>query len=81
MYWSAARELARPIRSIAGHAVLIAGVLGLVPTRPRWRCCFTAEPDWGYAYLVRMDERSCAGWLAPGSVLLVRQRGARTRSG
>jgi hypothetical protein len=68
LYWSAARELARPIRPIAGHAVLIAGVLGVLAYGPAVALILTTEPDWAYAYLIAAQR--LPGWLTPCLVLL-----------
>jgi hypothetical protein len=68
LYWSAARQLARPIRPVAGHAVLIAGVLGVFAYAPAVAFILTAEPDWAYAYLIAAQR--LPGWLTPCLVLL-----------
>lgn len=52
LFWSVASELARPIRPVAGHAVLIAGGLGLFAYAPAVALLLGAEPDWAYAYLL-----------------------------
>lgn len=68
LYWSAAGQLARPIRPIAGHAVLIAGALGLLAYAPAVALILTAEPDWAYAYLIAAQR--LPAWLTPCLVLL-----------
>lgn len=67
LFWSVARQLARPIRPIAGQAVLIAGVLGLFAYAPAAALLASAEPDWAYAYLV--PAALLPRWLGPWLVL------------
>jgi hypothetical protein len=68
LYWSAARELARPIRPIAGTSLLIATVLGLFAYGPAAALVLEAEPDWSYAYLIPADQ--LPRWVAPWLVLV-----------
>jgi hypothetical protein len=68
LYWSAARELARPIRPIAGSSLLIATVLGLFAYAPAVALLLQAEPDWGYAYLIPAE--ALPRWIAPWLVLV-----------
>jgi hypothetical protein len=68
LFWSVARQLARPIRPIAGQAVLIAAVLGLIAYAPAVALLDTAEPDWAYAYLI--PAARLPRWLGPWLVLL-----------
>jgi hypothetical protein len=67
LFWSVAKELARPIRPIAGQAVLIAAVLGLFAYAPAVALMISAEPDWAYAYLVVAEQ--LPRWLSPCLVL------------
>lgn len=53
LFWSVAAELARPIRPIAGDAVLIAAGLGALAYAPAVALLLAAEPDWAYAYVIR----------------------------
>lgn len=68
LYWSVARELARPIRPVAGASLLVATILGLFAYAPAVALLLAAEPDWGYAYLIPADR--LPRWLAPALVLL-----------
>jgi len=68
LFWSAAASLRRPIRSIAGHTLLIAAILGLLAYAPAVALVINAEPDWAYAYLV--PAKLLPGWLGPWLVLL-----------
>jgi hypothetical protein len=68
LFWSAATSLRRPIRSIAGHTLLIAAILGLLAFAPAVALLINAEPDWAYAYLV--PARLLPRWLGPWLVLL-----------
>ena len=68
LFWSAAASLRRPIRSIAGHTLLIAAILGLLAYAPAVALVISAEPDWAYAYLV--PAKLLPGWLGPWLVLL-----------
>ena len=68
LYWSVARELARPIRPVAGASLVVAGILGLFVYAPAVALLLEAEPDWGYAYLIPADQ--LPRWLAPIIVLL-----------
>jgi hypothetical protein len=67
LFWSVAAELARPIRPIAGQAVLIAAGLGLFAFAPAVALVLGAEPDWAYAYIVPASE--LPRWLMPWLVL------------
>lgn len=67
LYWSVARQLARPIRPLAGQAVLIATLLGLVAYAPGVALLTSAEPDWTYAYLVPASR--LPRWVLPALVL------------
>src|SRR5688572_2484451 len=68
LYRSVARELARPIRPVAGASLLVASVLGLFAYAPAVAVLLQAEPDWAYAYLVPADQ--LPRWVAPLHVLL-----------
>jgi hypothetical protein len=68
LFWSAARQLGRPIRPIAGQALLIAAVLGLLAYAPAVALLLNAQPDWAYAYLV--PAQVLPRWLGPWLVLL-----------
>jgi hypothetical protein len=68
LYWSVARELARPIRPIAGASLLIATILGLFAYAPAVALMLEAEPDWAYAYLIPAS--ALPRWLGPLLVLL-----------
>lgn len=68
LFWSVARELARPIRPISGPAVLIAAVLGICAYAPAVALVLSAEPDWAYAYVIAADQ--LPRWLSPCLVLL-----------
>lgn len=68
LFWSAAHKLARPIRPIAGQAVLIAAVLGLFAYAPAVALVLSAEPDWAYAYFVPAE--ALPGWLSPWLVVV-----------
>jgi hypothetical protein len=68
LYWSVARDLARPIRPIASTSLLVATVLGLFAYGPALALLLEAEPDWGYAYLIPADQ--LPRWLAPWIVLV-----------
>jgi hypothetical protein len=68
LYWSVARELARPIRPIAGASLSIATILGLFAYAPAVALLLEAEPDWGYAYLIPADQ--LPRWVAPWLVLV-----------
>jgi len=68
LFWSAARPLRRPIRPIAGNALLIAAILGLLAYAPAVALLINAEPDWAYAYLV--PAQLLPRWLGPWLVLL-----------
>jgi hypothetical protein len=68
LYWSLARELARPIRPIAGSSLLIAAILGLFAYAPAMALLLEAEPDWGYAYLIPAD--ALPRWVSPWLVLV-----------
>jgi hypothetical protein len=68
LFWSAARQLRRPIRPIAGQALLIAAILGLATYAPAIAFLISAEPDWAYAYLV--PAKQLPRWLGPWLVLL-----------
>jgi hypothetical protein len=68
LYWSVARQLARPIRPIAGGSLLIATILGLFAYAPAVALLLVAEPDWGYAYLIPADQ--LPRWLTPLLVLV-----------
>ena len=68
LYWSAARELARQIRPIAGHALLVAAILGLSAYAPAIAFLISAQPDWSYAYL--FPAAAMPRWLGPCLVLL-----------
>jgi hypothetical protein len=69
LYWSVARELARPIRPIMGASLLIATILGLFAYAPAVALLLEAEPDWGYAYLIPADQ--LPRWVAPVLVLVL----------
>lgn len=60
--------MARPIRPIAGQAVLIASILGLFAYGPAVALAVSAEPDWAYAYLVPSEQ--LPRWLGPWLVLV-----------
>lgn len=68
LYWSAARELARPIRPVAGASLLIATILGLFVYAPAIALLLEAEPDWSYAYLVPAE--ALPRWLGPWLILV-----------
>ncbi|HWO11890.1 MAG TPA: hypothetical protein VNN80_20495 [Polyangiaceae bacterium] len=68
LYWSAARELARPIRPVAGSSLLVATILGLFVYAPAIALLLEAEPDWAYAYLVPAE--ALPRWLAPWLILM-----------
>jgi hypothetical protein len=68
LYWSAARELARPIRPVAGASLLVATILGLFVYAPAIALLLEAEPDWGYAYLVPAE--ALPRWLRPWLILM-----------
>jgi len=68
LFWSAVRPLRRPIRPIAGQALLIAAALGLLTYGPAIALLINAEPDWAYAYLI--PARQLPRWLGPWLVLL-----------
>lgn len=68
LYWSVARELARPIRPVAGSSLLVATILGLFAYAPAVALSLEAEPDWGYAYLFPAD--ALPRWVAPLVVLV-----------
>lgn len=68
LYWSVARQLARPIRPIAGGSLLIATLLGLFVFAPAVALLLEAEPDWAYAYLIPADQ--LPRWLTPVLVLV-----------
>jgi hypothetical protein len=68
LYWSVARELARPIRPIAGASLLIATILGLFAYAPALALLLEAEPDWGYAYL--MPAGALPRWFGPWMILV-----------
>lgn len=68
LFWSAARELARQVRPIAGQALLIAALLGLCAYAPAVAFLISAQPDWAYAYLV--PAQGLPRWLGPCLVLL-----------
>jgi hypothetical protein len=68
LYWSVARELARPIRPVAGASMLVASVLGLFVYAPAVALLLQAEPDWAYAYLIPADQ--LPRWLEPLLLLL-----------
>src|SRR5262245_53044316 len=68
LYWSAARELARPIRPVAGASLLIAAILGLFVYAPAIALLLEAEPDWSYAYLVPAE--ALPRWLGPWLILV-----------
>jgi hypothetical protein len=63
LYWSVARELGRPIRPLAGASLLVATILGLFAYAPAVALVLQAEPDWGYAYLIRAER--LPRWIAP----------------
>jgi hypothetical protein len=63
-----ARELARPIRPVAGASLLVASVLGLFAYAPALALLLQAEPDWAYAYLIPADR--LPRWVEPLLVLL-----------
>jgi hypothetical protein len=68
LFWSAAGPLRRPIRPIAGPALLIAAILGLLTYAPAVALLINAEPDWAYAYLIPAEQ--LPRWLGPWLVLL-----------
>jgi hypothetical protein len=68
LFWSAARQLARPIRPVGSPAVLIAGVLGLLAYAPGVALVMSAEPDWSYAYLI--PAAALPRWLLPTLILI-----------
>jgi hypothetical protein len=68
LFWSVAAQLRRPIRPVAGQALLIAVLLGLLSYAPAVAFLINAEPDWAYAYLI--PARSLPRWLGPWLVLL-----------
>jgi hypothetical protein len=68
LFWTSARQLGRPIRPIAGQALLVAAVLGLLSYAPAVALLLEAEPDWAFAYLV--PARVLPRWLGPWLVLL-----------
>jgi hypothetical protein len=68
LFWSAAAQLRRPIRPVAGQALLIAVLLGLLSYAPAVAFLINAEPDWAYAYLI--PAQLLPRWLAPWLVLL-----------
>jgi hypothetical protein len=68
LFWSAARELSRQIRPIAGHALLVAAILGLSSYAPAVAFLINAQPDWAYAYVV--PAAALPRWLGPCLVLL-----------
>jgi hypothetical protein len=67
LFWSVARQLSRPIRPVAGHAVLIAAALGLTVYAPAVALLTSAEPDWAFAYVVPASR--LPRWLVPALVL------------
>lgn len=67
LFWSVAADLSRPIRPVAGQAILIAGSLGLFAYAPAVALVLGAEPDWAYAYVVPASE--LPRWLTPWLVL------------
>jgi hypothetical protein len=73
LFWSVAAELARPIRPVAGQAILIAAGLGLFAYAPAVALVLGAEPDWGYAYLVRAAAlpRWLSAWLVLAATISV----------
>jgi hypothetical protein len=68
LFWSAARPLRRPIRPIAGQALLIAAILGLLTYAPAVALLINAQPDWAYAYLI--PAQLLPRWFGPWLVLL-----------
>jgi hypothetical protein len=68
LYWSVARELARPIRPVGGASLLVATLLGLFAYAPAVALLLEAEPDWGYAYLIPAEH--LPRWIAPTLVLV-----------
>jgi hypothetical protein len=68
LYWSAARELARPIRPVAGASLLVATILGLFVYAPAIALLLQAEPDWSYAYVVPAE--ALPRWLGPWLTLV-----------
>lgn len=68
LFWSAAHELARQIRPIAGHALLVAAILGLAAYAPAVAFLINAQPDWAYAYL--FPAKALPRWLGAFLVLL-----------
>ncbi len=68
LYWSVSRELARPIRPIAGASLLVATILGLFAYAPAMALLLQAEPDWAYAYLFPADQ--LPRWVLPWLVLV-----------
>ena len=64
LFWSAAAHLRRPIRPVAGQALLVAVLLGLLSYAPAVALLINAEPDWAYAYLIRPSR--CRAGSAPG---------------
>ena len=68
LFWSAARQLGRPIRPIAGQALLIAAILGFLAYAPAVALLINAERDWAYAYLV--PAQRLPRWLGAWLVLL-----------
>ena len=68
LFWSVALQLRRPIRPIAGQALLIAVLLGLLSYAPAVALVLGAEPDWAYAYFIPAQQ--LPRWLGPCLVLL-----------
>jgi hypothetical protein len=73
LFWSVAAELSRPIRPVAGQAILIAAGLGLFAYAPAVGLVLGAEPDWGYAYLIRASAlpRWLTAWLVVAAAISV----------
>lgn len=68
LYWSVARELARPIRPVAGASLLVAAILGLFAYAPAVALLLQAEPDWGYGYFIPAEQ--LPRWVGPTLVLI-----------
>jgi hypothetical protein len=48
--WSVARHLARPVRPLASHALVIVAAFGLLAFAPSVALTLGAEPDWCLSY-------------------------------
>lgn len=55
LYWSSARQLAHPVRPLAGHALLIVAGFGFLVYAPAVAFLLGAEPDWCLGYWAPAD--------------------------